>query len=579
MHISYNWLKELVDFDLSPEDLSHQLTLAGFEVEDIEDQSLWADGVVVGHVIDCQQHPNADKLSVCQVDIGEAEASTIVCGALNVKTGLYVPVATLGTYLPTVDLKIKKAKLRGVKSAGMICSLAEVGLAKDSEGIHVFSSEEQQFKVGDDVRPLLGLDDAILDLTSTANRADALSMVGVAREVAALTGGTLRLPEVSESGSAGTDKKLTVAVEDAAHCPAYIATRIDGVKVSPSPDWLKNQLEAAGIRAINNVVDITNYILLTWGQPLHAFDADKLEAIAGSDSLTLGVSLSEGRGTLATLDEQKRELSDQNLLITVNQKPVALAGLMGGQDSEVDDSTTSLVLEAALFHPVSIRRSARAQGLRTEASARYERGVNEAQLDVACQHAVDLLLELAGGTLVSQTLADKRDLSDRILTLRFERVKQLLGQVWDAQRQTPQDLEADRVLPILTSLGFEITDTDKPHVWSVKVPPYRFSDIEREVDLIEEIARLYGYDNFCETLPAKTEYGTLGANEFFSRYVREAFRAEGLTELMHYSWTKPGDEGQIQVINPLLIEFSALRTEMLTSLLKALAGQQSRSSL
>lgn len=570
MRISYNWLKQLVDFDLSAEDLSHQLTLAGFEVEDIEDRSTWAEGVVVGHVQDCQRHPNADKLSVCQVDIGAEEPSTIVCGAPNVKTGLYVPVATIGTYLPTIDIKIKKAKLRGVKSAGMICSLAEVGLAKDADGIHSFDSDQQDFQVGDDVRPLLGLTDSILDLTSTANRADALSMVGVAREVSALTGGVLNLPKVTKAKATKADAALSVAIADSSHCQAYIATRIDGVKVAPSPDWLQTYLESAGIRAINNVVDITNYILLTWGQPLHAFDASKLEKIAGSSSLTLGVSLSDGSGQLSTLDEQTRDLSDQNLVITVNQKPVALAGLMGGHESEVDDSTISIVLEAALFNSVSVRRSARAQGLRTEASSRYERGVNEAQLDVACQHAIDLLLELTDGSLVTQAQEDHRETGDRVISLRLARVNQLLGQVWDQQKKNLKALEAAQVLPILKSLGFEVTPLKEAGVWSVKVPPYRYRDIEREVDLIEEIARLYGYDNFCETLPAKSEFGGLSDEQFQDRKIREAFRATGLTELMHYSWTKPGDdERQIQVINPLLVEFSALRTEMLSSILRA----------
>lgn len=570
MRISYNWLKELVDFDLSPEELSHQLTLAGFEVEDIEDRSTWADGVVVGHVIDCQRHPDADKLSVCQVDIGEAEPSTIVCGAPNVKTGLYVPVATIGTYLPTIDIKIKKAKLRGVKSSGMICSLAEVGLAKDSEGIHSFDPEEISIKVGDDVRPLLGLTDSILDLSSTANRADALSMVGIAREVAALTGGALHLPEVTESSGTKISSELSVAIADSIHCPAYIATRIEGVKVAPSPDWLQTYLESAGIRAINNVVDITNYILLTWGQPLHAFDAKKLETITGGSSLTLGVSLSDGTGELSTLDEQTRKLTHQNLLITANKKPVALAGLMGGQESEVDDATTSILLEAALFNSISVRRSARAQGLRTEASTRYERGVNEAQLDVACQHAIDLLLELTGGTLIAQAREDHRQQGDRVLTLRLERVNQLLGLVWDQEKKNPTSLEPSQVLPILESLGFEVTPIKEPQVWSVKVPPYRYRDIEREVDLIEEIARLYGYDNFCETLPAMSEFGYLSDEQFQGRQIREAFRAAGLTELIHYSWIKPGDDDrQIQVINPLLVEFSALRTEMLSSILRA----------
>ena len=568
MRISYNWLKELVDFDLSPEDLSHQLTLAGFEVEDIEDRSAWADGVVVGFVKDCQPHPDAKKLSVCQVDIGEEELSTIVCGAPNVKTGLHVPVATLGTYLPTIDIKIKKAKLRGVPSAGMICSLAEVGLATDSDGIHAFNSDEQDFKIGDDVRPLLGLTDVILDLTSTANRADALSMVGVAREVAALTGGEIKLPKVKEAVDIAETDALKVAIADSNHCPAYYATRIDNVTVAPSPDWLKVYLESAGTRAINNVVDITNYILLTWGQPLHAFDSDKLEKIAGGSELSLGVSLSDGKSKFSTLDEQERQLTEENLLITANQKAIALAGLMGGQNSEVDDSTTSIVLESALFNSVSVRRSARAQGLRTEASSRYERGVNEAQLDLACQHAIDLLLELTGGEVVAQAKEDHRNLDDRYVTLRLNRVNALLGHVWDDKKENPRDLTAEDILPILTSLGFESKE-ESAGVWSIKVPPYRFRDIEREVDLIEEVARLYGYDNFCETLPAKSEFGRLSPEEFQIRRIRSAFRSAGLTELMHYSWTKPGGDRQIQVVNPLLIEFSALRTEMLTSIIKA----------
>ena len=582
MHISLNWLRTLVDFDLTPADLAEKLTMVGFEVEDIEDRRTWADGVVVGKVLSRDAHPNANKLSVCQVDIGADEPSTIVCGAPNVAAGQYVPVATLKTYLPKVDLKIKKAKLRGVASAGMICSLAEVGLEKDSEGIHTFDPNTQDLSVGADVRPLLGLDDVILDLTSTANRADALSMVGVAREVAALTGAALTLPPTPAVKVPNQDHDLALEIADPQICPAYIATAITGVKIAPSPDWLQQRLSAAGIRPINNVVDITNYILLEWGQPLHAFDGDVLEQMAGGP-LTLGVRLAQPGETLTTLDSQDRTLQAQTLVITANDQPIALGGVMGGEDTEVRDTSTTLILEAALFSAIAVRRSARSQGLRTEASTRYERGVNQAQLDLACRHALQLLMELAGGTVVAQTIADHRSDLQRSIELRLERVNQVLGPVRGKDGQ-PTELQGKQVTAILTALGFELT-AGAPQTWQVAVPPYRHRDIEREIDLIEEIARLHGYDNFCDTLPAKTALGQLSATEQLTRQLRSAFRAQGLTELIHYSWVKPGDaetvavagdgqrpafgDRQITVVNPLLVEFSALRTEMLTAVINA----------
>ncbi|NJM77444.1 MAG: phenylalanine--tRNA ligase subunit beta [Acaryochloridaceae cyanobacterium RU_4_10] len=573
MRISLNWLRELVALDGSAQELAERLTLAGFEVEDIEDRSTWADGVVVGKVLVRDKHPNADKLSVCQVDIGQDEPSTIVCGAPNVQAGLFVPVATLGTYLPNVDLKIKPAKLRGVPSAGMICSLSELGLTKDSEGIHVFDPKQQSFKVGDDVRPLLGLDDAILDLSSTANRADALSMVGIAREVAALHGTSqINLPKIPNLKIPTKGPAIAIEVNDAQACPAYIATRLDGIKVAPSPEWLKRHLEAAGTRPINNVVDITNYILLEWGQPLHAFDADALSAVAGGSSLTLGVRFAKTGETLKTLDGQARSLSPQNLLITANEHPIALAGVMGGEETEVRETTTSIVLEAALFSSIGVRRSARAQGLRSEASTRYERGVNETQLDLACRHAVALLQELVGGKLVAQNIADSRTPQQRSIELRLSRVNQLLGPLEGPDDdESLEELTGEQVTQLLESLGFIPTPTDKSDVWNVEVPPHRHRDIEREIDLIEEVARLHGYDKFCDTLPSKTEPGYPCADDVIIRQIREAFRANGLTESIHYTWTKPGEDNshQIQVSNPLLVEFSALRTEMLTGLLTA----------
>ncbi|MEO0855105.1 MAG: YtpR family tRNA-binding protein, partial [Cyanobacteria bacterium J06648_11] len=262
MKISLNWLRELVDFDLEPEALGEALTLAGFEVEDIEDRRTWADGVVVGHILEADRHPNADRLQVCQVDIGQAEPATIVCGAANARQGLYVAVAVPGTYLPAIDLTLKRTKLRGVKSEGMICSLSELNLAKTSEGIHEFAGEPE---VGSDVRPLLGLDDVVLDLTSTANRADALSMVGIAREVAALTRNAVDLP-IAEPPVPDRAAEVTLRVADENACPAYSGSLIRGVTMGPSPEWVQRRVEAAGMRPINVVVDVTNFVLLEWGQ-------------------------------------------------------------------------------------------------------------------------------------------------------------------------------------------------------------------------------------------------------------------------------------------------------------------------
>jgi len=567
MRISLKWLQELVELKLSPEELAETLTLAGFEVEDVEDRRTWAAGVVVGKVLERQPHPNADKLSVCQVDIATGETLNIVCGASNVRADLYVPVATVGTYLPNIDLKIKPAKLRGVPSQGMICSLKELGLPSDVDGIHIFTQENLQ--VGSDVRPLLGLDDVILDVTATANRADALSMVGIAREVAALTGAKLTLPEPGEVSISQGAFPLALKISDTQACPAYIGTVIDQVKIAPSPEWLQQRLRAAGVRPINNVVDITNYVLLEWGQPLHAFDRDRLQSVAGSDSLTIGVRFANPGETLKTLDGQTRTLSTQNLLITANNKPVALAGVMGGEETEVHDGTQNLVLEAALFDSVAIRRSSRSVGLRSEASGRYERGVNRAELEVATRRALSLISELAFGTIATQEIADSRpDPSTwtHSIELRLDRVNQVLGPI-DLGDQTGE-IQGEDVERILTALGCQVTPIDD-RTWTVSVPPYRYRDLEREIDLIEEIARLYGYDKFYDTLPEKSEAGYLPLEQELIRKLRASLRAEGLTELIHYSLVKPGEDRQIVLANPLFVEYSALRTDLISGLIDA----------
>ncbi|TVQ57270.1 MAG: phenylalanine--tRNA ligase subunit beta [Spirulina sp. DLM2.Bin59] len=565
MLVSLNWLQTFVPLTLPPAELAQTLTIAGFEVEGIEDRRTWADGVVVGYVQTKEPHPDATKLSVCTVDVGQGEPATIVCGASNVRAGISVPVALPKTYLPAINLKLKKTKLRGVKSEGMICSLAELGLAKESAGIHIFEGE---FTPGQDVRPLLGLDDVVLDVTSTANRADALSMVGIAREVAALTDQVVTLPDIPPQASPSSPA-LTVKLADGEACPVYFGTAIEGVKIAPSPDWLQFRLQAAGVRPINNVVDITNYILLEWGQPLHAFDGDRLHTVTGSSALEIGVRLAQPGETLKTLDGQERTLAAQNLLITANEHPVALAGVMGGEATEVHSGTVKLMLEAALFEPVAIRRSARAQGLRTEASTRYERGVNPAELEQAMHRAIALILELAGGEITAQSCQDHRPANlERSLTLRLSRLQQILGPV-----KTGQITAAD-VERILSSLGCQLATT-APEVWSVTIPPYRHRDLEREIDLIEEVARLYGYDHFCDTLPNKTQPGIVPFATQTRQRIRTLFRAVGLTELVHYSLVKP-EQAQISLANPLLSEYSALRDELITGLIDAFVYNQAQ---
>ncbi|NJM95900.1 MAG: phenylalanine--tRNA ligase subunit beta [Phormidesmis sp. RL_2_1] len=575
MRVSVNWLKELVEFDFSPEALAEVLTMAGFEVEDIEDRQSWADGVVVGRVLDRRPHPDAEKLSVCTVDIGASAYSTIVCGAANVDQQMCVPVATVGSYLPKVDLKIKPRELRGVPSSGMICSLAELGLEKDSEGIYIFdeaSFERGEIVPGQDVRSLLGLNDVVLDVTSTANRADALSMIGIAREISAITGNPLKLP-VSQVAAKAKElpQGITIQLSDPKACPIYIGSVLDNIQIAPSPAWLQQRLVAAGTRAINNVVDVTNYVLLEWGQPLHAFDFDRLSAAGQGDAVTVGVRLAQSDETLVTLDDQTRALAAQTLLITANDVPVALAGVMGGAETEVVETTQKVFLEAAYFSPAAIRKSARSQGLRTEASARYERGVNPAELSLASDRALALLQDITGATLIGQS-EDRTEIGritpTRQISLRLSRINQILGRIKIAEGQT-STLDHATVVDLLTKLGCEVISAPEADTWLVTVPPYRYQDLEREIDLIEEVARLYGYDRFDNTLPTQTARGYLSQEAALTRQVRAAFRAAGLTETIHYSLTSTHSEHQVVLANPLFKEYSALRLDLIDGLIEA----------
>ena len=575
MKISVKWLRELTNFNFSHEELADILTVVGLEVDECENLNEWVNGIVVGLIKDCQPHPDAQKLNICKVDIGVEKLLNIVCGASNVEIGKYVPVATLGSYLPTIDLKIEPTELRGINSEGMICSLSEIGLSKESSGIHIF--EENALTIGQNVAPLLGLDDVILSVMPTANRPDAMSMIGIARELASLTGNTVNSPrDIKNFIFEHKNNFLKIEVKDINACPIYIGTIIKNATVTSSPKWLQQKLKVSGIEPINNIVDVTNLVLLEWGQPMHAFDLKKLNKIAdNSNELKIGIRYSNNEETLQILDGSSKELNKKNLIITSNDVPVALAGIMGGKTTEIDNQTQDIFLETALFDQVVIRHSSKNQNLRTEASIRYERGVNQFELEIASQNAISLIEELTGGTAVTQSIIDNRSqVNISQITLRLERVHKILGPVW--RDGLKSFITSEEVHNILKNLGCKLDLTDKiSNVWSVVVPSYRYRDLHREIDLIEEIARIYGYGNFCDELPYKTEPGKLSQEYCIERKLREAFRSTGLHELVQYSLVKP-EKADIVLANPLLTEYSALRNNLLDGLINTFAYNQSQ---
>ncbi|MEB3198941.1 MAG: phenylalanine--tRNA ligase subunit beta [Synechococcaceae cyanobacterium] len=571
MRVSLQWLRELVEAPEScfaVDSLAERLSVAGFEVDGIEDLAARARGVVVGHVRRREAHPDADKLSVCQVDVGDGSPLQIVCGAANVRAGIHVPVALVGATLPAVGLTIKPTKLRGVESSGMICSLAELGLADGSEGIAVLEDLLPQVPaLGQPIGPSLGLDDAVLELAITANRPDGLSMLGIAREVAALSGGRPRIPSAPEATAAAP---LPASAQSLAAIEAgglFSLTAIEGLSVGPSPLWLQRRLERAGIRAINTVVDVTNLVMLETGQPLHAFDQQALARIDGAavpEPGRIGLRSARNGERLTSLDGELRELSDEALLVTYADQPIALAGVMGGLDEAVSEGTTAIWLEAAVFAPQAVRRSARSVGLRTEASSRFEKGLPAAATLAASDRAVMLLQELAGGTVKGRWMHRREDPAATPVQLRREALHQLLGPVLvDGE---PQDLEDERIVATLEALGCVLLDDEDG--WAVQVPPARQLDLRREVDLIEEVARLVGYDQFAAHLPDPLEPGGLEAAQQVERRLRRGLCAAGLQEACSFSLVAEAP-GRIPLANPLLTDYGHLRDELHSELLQA----------
>lgn len=565
MKTTLNWLKEYVSFDWTPEELAERLTMLGLEVEGVTKQSGEFENVVVAQIVSFVQHPNAERLSVCKVADGKGERQ-IVCGAKNFVAGDKVPLALPGCTLPTPagapPFTIKVSKMRGVESQGMLCSADELGLGKDSDGLLILPPEA---KIGQAFAEHLGRSggDVIYDLEVTPNRPDLNSVIGIAREISALTGNPLRLPEITErSIEQKAETLVRVEIGEAELCPRYVARVVKGVRVGPSPDWLKRRLEQTGIRSINNVVDVTNYVLMEVGQPLHAFDLHLLGAEADGLRTVVIRRAVEGE-KFTTLDGQERTLTAEMLLIADRQRGIALAGVMGGLNTEINEQTHDVLIESATFKPQNIRATSKKLDLRTDASYRFERGADVEICDWASRRAAALIQQLAGGEILGGAVdvyPGKQPLKK--IPLRTRKTGELLG----------VDIPAAQQKEYLDRLGLAAQGAGNGDLVA-EIPTYRV-DLKREVDLIEEIARLYGVDK----LPATAPRGIRGANDFDATFdkhaaVRRALVASGLFEAQGQTLISDSAVAgeAIRLENPLSSDMNVLRPSLLPGLLDSLS--------
>jgi phenylalanyl-tRNA synthetase beta chain len=553
MKVSYNWLKEYVNIAETPEQLAEKLTMAGIEVEEIISTLPEFKGIVIAHVDSVQNHPNADKLSLCIVSYG-SEKQDVVCGAPNVAEGQHVPFAPIGTTLP-VGIKIKKAKIRGVESHGMICSEQELGLAEHSDGIWVLP---QEWETGGDLYERLKAEqDYILDLFITPNRPDAMSMIGIAREIAAINGLSYKYPDFSlaESPEKASDI-VDVIIDTPDGCPRYSARVIRNVKIKSSPDWMKDRLIKSGIRPINNIVDITNYVLLEFGQPLHAFD---LAQIAGNKIIVRDSVPDEH---FVTLDENDRKIPDQTVMICNAEKAVAIGGVMGGMNSEVSEKTVDVLLESAYFNPARISSTSKKLGLSSEASLRFERGMDPNGVIRASNRAAALMIELGDGEVMSGVVDEYiREVVPRHIKLRPERVNSLLGTT----------LNEAEIADVLKNLDIAYKNAE------AEIPTFR-PDLGREVDLIEEVARLVGFDNIPAKKQTFIEYETqLNIEDLFYDYLKTQIRELGFTEVLTNSMVSSRDlvqidqPGVVEILNPVSDDMDVMRRSLLPGLIKTAA--------
>ncbi|MBR9910054.1 MAG: phenylalanine--tRNA ligase subunit beta [Gammaproteobacteria bacterium] len=561
MKLSEQWLREWVNPDLSTAELCEQITMAGLEVDAVEPVAGEFSGVVVGEILEAEQHPDADKLRVCKVAGNGSEVMQVVCGAPNARPGIKIPFATVGASLPPGDdgkpFKIKKAKLRGVESFGMLCAQTELQMGEDDSGLWELAADAP---VGADLRTYLGLNDQCIEVDLTPNRSDCLSVKGIARDVGVLNRLPVVAPEIAPV-AAVIDDIFAVNLRAGEACSRYAGRVIRGVDVSaPSPLWLQEKLRRAGLRSIDAVVDVTNYVLLELGQPMHAFDLAKL-----SGEIT--VRMATPGEKLALLNDQEVELTDTTMVIADSDKALAMAGIMGGAESAVSEATTDIFLESAFFHPISLAGKARSYGLHTDSSHRFERGVDFQLQEQAVERATRLLLDIVGGQPGPLLLVENEHVpAIGSVKLRRARIESGLGfQMDDAE-----------VVDILTRLGLELADTSAEG-WSFRVPSYRF-DIAIEEDLLEELARIYGYNRLPTTslqgdltIPMREEAQVgLGA-------VRSQLVARGYREAITYSFVEPGlsamfdpDNAPVALQNPISADLAVMRTSLWPGLVTAL---------
>ncbi len=561
MKVSQNWLKNLVEITSTPEDLSEKLSIGGFEVESLEDCSKNVNGVVLGKVLSVLKHEGSDKLSICQVDIGNSKNLQIICGARNIKPSIYVYVATVGAKLNAVNLTIKRSEIRGVMSEGMICSLQELGLEDSSEGIEIIDEDlALKHELGTPGSDLLQLNDFIYDLAITANRPDGMSVMGIAREISALLESTLNFPELNHKYNIHLFKGIKLCPEAIESNCIYTISCIDGVNGEKlSPNWLKDRIEKSGIKSINLLVDLTNYILLEQGQPLHAFDKDKLSNLIGKEVSPEDFSVRKGKDneSLICLDGKEYDLNENITVITCCDKPVAIAGVIGGLETSVSNTTSSIYLEGAVFNPVTIRKSSKAAGIRTESSSRYEKGISSKNTISAVTRAINLLEEYFSINLPIINTSNLISNEDIFIKLRRNRIHKILGPLIINDQFEKRNLSDNEIVDKLTLIG--CTLKNKEYGWDVAVIPNRSHDLTREIDLIEEIARLIGYDRFDLSLPNPIKPGKLSSEQLALRKVKNGFIENGFNEVLSYSLVPEDDEKLIKISNPLLLETSCLR--------------------
>jgi phenylalanyl-tRNA synthetase beta chain len=566
-----SWLKDYVEIDCDIQTFIDAMTMSGSKVEGFEQLGKEIEHVVVGKILTIDKHPDADKLVVTTVDVGESEPIQIVTGADNIKVNDYIPVALNGSVLPG-GLKIKKGKLRGIESNGMMCSVEELGFEKEDypeapdHGIYIFDKE---YPLGQDVKEIFGLNDIVVEYEITSNRPDCFSVLGIAREVGATFNKTFKFPDVTMTEAPGQINDLVkVEVQDNDLCPRYAVKVVKDIKIGPSPKWMRQRLIACGVRPINNIVDITNYVMLEMGQPMHAFDLDKL------NKQSIIVRRAKAGESIETLDGESRELDDSMLVIADSEKPVAIAGIMGGEGTKVTETTQTIVFESANFNGTNVRLSSKKLGIRTDSSSKFEKNLDPNTVEIAMERACQLITELGAGVVIEGMIdvyENKREA--KVLPFDAVAINQLLG----------TDISEDEMVEYLSRIECQVNNNRK----EVSVPTFR-PDLERLADIAEEVARLYGYDKIPTTLPSGTTVGKKSFKQNIEDLTRNIVEQFGFSEAMNYSFESPKVFDKLKmsadhelrkavtIMNPLGEDFSIMRTTTLNGMLNSLSTNYNR---